>query len=107
MFGEGPFLFQHGCAKSMKAWFDEFHVEELQWPAFLNIGMNGSSDILIQHGLTNALLTERANIENVNSYSQVYYKNLVEIHPRGVKAMTAGDNINANGFQNKMSSKFL
>ena len=37
-FGEGPFLFQHDCApvhkaRSIKMWFDDFGVEELDWPA--------------------------------------------------------------------------
>ena len=37
-FGEGPFLFQHGNApghkaRSMKKWFVEYCVEELDWPA--------------------------------------------------------------------------
>ena len=37
-FGEGPFLFQHDCApvhkaRTIKTWFDEFGVEELDWPA--------------------------------------------------------------------------
>ena len=37
-FGDGPFLFQHGCtpvhkARSIKTWMSEFGVEELDWPA--------------------------------------------------------------------------
>jgi len=37
-FGEGPVLFQHGCApvhkaKLVKTWLDESGVEELDWPA--------------------------------------------------------------------------
>lgn len=35
--GKGPFLFLLDCvpvhkARSIKTWFDEFGVEELQWP---------------------------------------------------------------------------
>ena len=37
-FGEDPFLFQHDSApvhkaRTIKTWFDEFGVEELDWPA--------------------------------------------------------------------------
>ena len=39
-FGEGHFLFLHDCVlvhkvSSKKTWFDEFGVEELQWPEYL------------------------------------------------------------------------
>ena len=37
-FGDGCFLFQHGCApvhkaRSIKTWVREFGVDELDWPA--------------------------------------------------------------------------
>ena len=99
---EGPFLFQHDCApvhkaRCIKAWLDEFGVEELDWPA-------QSPDLSpIEHlcdelewrlrvrpsrptsvpDLTNALLDEWAKIPTDR------LQNLVESLPRRVEAVVA------------------
>lgn len=101
-FGEGPFLFQHDCApvhkaRSIKAWLDEFGVEELDWPAQspdLNptehlwdelerrLRARPSSPTSVSD-LTNALLDEWGKIPTDT------LQNLVESLPRRVEAVIA------------------
>ena len=100
-FGEGPFLFRHDNApvhkaRSLKKWFAEISVEELDWPA-------QSPDLIpIEHrwdelerrlrarpnrptsvpDLTNALLAEWKQVPAM-------FQHLVESLPRRVEAVIA------------------